>query len=153
MGHFAKIDGNIEAVPTRDEEGNVAWTVRVDGKELGEHLFHKNPPYENWDVGDKTMRIALHETWHLRGLPDNYICDVGVRLIGYVKPNGSRRAFQFSASRIGSGPFHYGGGCDDMDITVDIEHGAFRSQTDRDAFEETMTDYLTENYDFELKHE
>lgn len=75
--------------------------------------------------------------------------DIGVELIGYVKPKRGPRAFAFTASKKGlsySDP-------DDMDTVVDVEDGAFSTEEDLETFSAAVSEYMDENYSFELGHE
>lgn len=138
------IDGQFEAVPTWDKDGNRAWRVRVDGQELAEYLFHRNPSYETLSVDGVNVRVALHETWK-REVPsedeDEPDEDLGVKVVGYVGYARSRRVFSFTAS-------YMMGMYDSEQVEVSLEDGAFKTEDERDAFVYALQEYLFNKYDF-----
>ena len=144
------------ATPVRSEDGRNAYVVTIDGKDLSDYFFDKSPPYQNFKIGEedeKTVRVALMEVWHFRGLPDNLIVDVGVEVRGYVIPPEKETRVAFTASRVGCGPFHYGGGDDGLETSVDVDEEAFENEDDFEDFVAAIETYLVENYSFELKCE
>ena len=67
--------------------------------------------------------------------------DIGVELIGLVKPKRGPRAFTFRASKTGSSHAR-----DDLALSVTVEPGAFADEAVAEAFEQAVAEHINDQY-------